>query len=530
MMDSNYAHIRDAYESIVQRPREEWRSTLDSLRQEVRDEVALLLEVREEAGAFLAAPIVAAPDLLSRIIDDFENREPVSYTGARLKDRYLIETLLGKGGFGDVYRGKDEHLHGRPVVVKVIKRSPEVEDWMAKHFRQEVEALTAIDHHGVVGILDAGETPDRRPFLVMQYVDGITLRTLIAHRPLTFERATRLLTQIGEALDAAHAKGILHRDLKPENILIREYAQSLERPVIIDFGIASIRQPEMREPDLTQIVGSRAYMAPEQLQGRPHKTSDIYALGMIAYEMVTGRKLADDRASSNIAALPGPAAEAIRRATLHLPADRFQSASAFTTAFSNAGRPLTRRKWAFAAVAAVVAGAAGAWTFLRPDAAFIEVSALKSMGDTASPLGVPASVQSLAKGDRFRLVLNSLGSYCVYVLSESGTANYRILFPDPGRESSQLTPSTALMIPDTQTEWLEFERTSARERLWVIASASAIASLEPIRELVRSGTDRIPDGALSNAIVSLIAPAGEMTVDRIDLSAGLAVHGITLKD
>ena len=214
------------------------------------------------------------------------------HAGQRIKDRYVIQRELGRGGFGAVYLAHDEELDSRRVVVKVLlDKGAEKDEWVLRKFQEEKQALARIEHPGVVGILDAGALPDGTPFLVMQFVDGVTLRSAMrAGQPLAFDRVASLLLQVGQALSAAHDRGVLHRDLKPENIMIQDLGNGAEVVKIIDFGIASVRSPDATSAIETSIAGSGPYMAPEQLRGKPGPASDIWALGVIAYEMLTGRR------------------------------------------------------------------------------------------------------------------------------------------------------------------------------------------------------------------------------------------------
>ena len=209
--------------------------------------------------------------------------------GSLLKNRYWIARELGHGGFGRVFLAHDRQLHDRPVVVK-IKLDHAVEDpWFERKFSEEIRALTLIDHPGVVGVLDSGRTPDGKPFLVMQYIDGTTLRAVLTPEGLPLDRVANFGRQIGQALGAAHDRKIWHRDLKPENIMIQMLPGGDERVRLIDFGIATVADLEKRDTH-TRVAGSLAYMAPEQVIGQPSASADIYAFGVIAYEMATGRK------------------------------------------------------------------------------------------------------------------------------------------------------------------------------------------------------------------------------------------------
>jgi serine/threonine protein kinase len=263
--------------------------------------------------------------------------------GATLNERYLIEREIKRGGFGVVYLAHDKQLHSRPVVVKVLLEEALQNEWIVGKFRQEIEALSRIDHPGIVGIIDAGELPDGKPYLVMEYVDGSTLRSVMIPEGVSFERAAALLKQIGRALAAAHDKGILHRDLKPENVMLRDLGHGEEQVKIIDFGIAKVRNSVLAPTTvMTNIAGTISYMAPEQLSARPvSAATDSYALGSMAYEMLTGRRPFNPETSFQLLelqragvrvkpidlrpGLPKEAEEVILKALSFEPRDRYQS-------------------------------------------------------------------------------------------------------------------------------------------------------------------------------------------------------------
>jgi serine/threonine-protein kinase len=205
----------------------------------------------------------------------------------RLNQRYQVQRELGRGHFGIVYLATDEVLLSKRVVVKIMRNTaPTV--WEQRKFHDEIKALARLNHPGIVSVLDTGKTDDGRPFLVMEYVEGVLLRSLMRPQGMDLDPAADIIRQIGTALEAAHRNGILHRDLKPENVMIQAAGPGDQRVKLIDFGVASVRDDEA-PPDSTQIAGTFRYMAPEQLAGKPCTASDIYALGVITYEMVTGR-------------------------------------------------------------------------------------------------------------------------------------------------------------------------------------------------------------------------------------------------
>lgn len=215
-----------------------------------------------------------------------------SLVGSTLSNRYLIERELQRGGFGIVYLARDVQLHSRPVVIKVLLEDAYKSEYVVQKFRQEVEALSRIDHPGVVGVIDSGELADGKPFIVMQYVDGSTLRSVMKPEGMDLEKSADIIRQIGRALTAAHEKGIFHRDLKPENVMLQNLGHGEEQVKVIDFGIAKIKDSVVAPSTATNVsAGTVSYMAPEQLSGRPvSAATDVYALAEIAYEMLTGRK------------------------------------------------------------------------------------------------------------------------------------------------------------------------------------------------------------------------------------------------
>jgi tRNA A-37 threonylcarbamoyl transferase component Bud32 len=215
-----------------------------------------------------------------------------SLDGATLDARYSIEKQIGQGGVGVVYLARDQKLHNKPVVIKVLHEKSLQDSWVVQKFQQEKEALARVDHPGVVGILDTGELPDGKPYLVMQYIDGVTLRSQIKPEGMPLERAAELIRQTGRALSAAHDRGIFHRDLKPENIMLQTFGRGEEQVKIIDFGIAKLKDSVVAPSTMTgATAGTVAYMAPEQLSGRPvSAATDIFAMGAVAYELVAGRK------------------------------------------------------------------------------------------------------------------------------------------------------------------------------------------------------------------------------------------------
>jgi class 3 adenylate cyclase len=217
-------------------------------------------------------------------------RDPM--IGSMLDRRYLVKRKLGHGGFGTVYLASDEKMMSRPVVVKTLLDEKISSEWSVRKFKQEMEALARVDHPSIVGIFDSGQLDDGKPFLVMQYVDGASLRVLIKSEGMNFSQAANIIRQTGRALSAAHHRGILHRDLKPENIMVQSLSDGEEQVKIIDFGIAKIKNSVVSFSTIgEQFAGTALYMSPEQLKTEPlTPASDLYSFAVIAYEMLTGRR------------------------------------------------------------------------------------------------------------------------------------------------------------------------------------------------------------------------------------------------
>jgi tRNA A-37 threonylcarbamoyl transferase component Bud32 len=349
--------------------------------------------------------------------------------GILLKDRYLIVRELSSGGFGKVFLAQDQQLHNRPVVVK-IQLDRAIEDpWFEKKFNEELRALALIDHPGVVGALDSARTPDGRPFLVMQYVEGHPLRSVICAEGLPLDRAANIIRQIGQALGAAHNKNIWHRDLKPENIMLQLLPGGDEHVRLIDFGLATIADLAAKQQTHTRIAGSVGYMAPEQFSGQPSASTDIYAFGVIAYEIVTGRKpfVAEDVIQLSVlqrsgvklkpsALRPGISSQSeklILHSLNYNPGERPASASAFGEALSQAllnsySNPTiqmaatvhTRRVrlgWLAGALVAAVLASGAAWIYRGRIFPATQESARPANAQLApGPAAVPAPIPKSA--------------------------------------------------------------------------------------------------------------------------------------
>lgn len=262
-------------------------------------DVRSLLEADESASQFLEPPVFERG---LRIIDS-DNRtlssevsDPADeLVGSTIDGRYVVGSRLGVGGMARVYLARDLRLHQRPVVIKVLLDESLRNEWVIQKFLQEREALARVNHPGVINILDAGELPDKKPYLVMEFVEGISLREMISTKPegIEFPRAASIIRRIGAALNAVHEKGIYHRDLKPENIMLQRLGPAEESVKVLDFGIAKVKESLIgpSTPTGAGTMGTVAYMSPEQLRGnKVAAASDLYSFATIAFEMLTGRR------------------------------------------------------------------------------------------------------------------------------------------------------------------------------------------------------------------------------------------------
>ena len=283
--------------------------------EELRNEVESLLAADRDAGSLIDHPLLAPTPVA--------DAAPVTQV---LKDRYELERQLGRGGMGVVYLARDRQLLAKHVVVKVLLEETGQDSWVRQKFQQEIEALARIEHPGVVSVLDSGFTPEGKQFLVMQYIEGVSLRSAIDPGGMDPQRAAGIIRQIGQALEAAHDRGVLHRDLKPENVMLQRLGGD-DHVKLIDFGIAGIRNSQFAG-EKSKVAGSLHYMAPEQVAGQACAASDTYALAVVAYEILTGSLPAPGQGSR--AELPAAAEKSIRRALLFRPELRQSSVREFS--------------------------------------------------------------------------------------------------------------------------------------------------------------------------------------------------------
>jgi serine/threonine protein kinase len=213
--------------------------------------------------------------------------------GSRIDDRYEVMDALGSGGMGHVYRARRIRL-GDDVAIKVMQATPDAPPESRERFLRESRACAQLRHPNIVGILDFGFDAANQPYMVMEMLSGPSLREEIdLEAPMPPARVAAILGPVAAALQLAHDRGITHRDLKPANIVAHRYESGERVYKVIDFGLAAMKatSDQTRLTDPQFFLGTLAYAAPEQLRGgEVGPAADVYALGVIAYEMLTGAR------------------------------------------------------------------------------------------------------------------------------------------------------------------------------------------------------------------------------------------------
>ncbi len=252
----------------------------------LREKVEALLKANEQAENFLEVPPTGLP--LTRTV-----RIPITEKPGDKIDRYKLLQQIGEGGCGVVYMAEQEEPVRRRVALKVIKLGMDTKEVIAR-FEAERQALAMMDHPNIAKVLDAGATDTGRPYFVMELVRGIKITEFCDENKVPTEERLKLFIQVCQAIQHAHQKGIIHRDIKPSNILVT-INDGVPVPKVIDFGIAKATQGRLTDKTLftafEQFIGTPAYMSPEQALMTSldiDTRSDIYSLGVLLYELLTG--------------------------------------------------------------------------------------------------------------------------------------------------------------------------------------------------------------------------------------------------
>jgi eukaryotic-like serine/threonine-protein kinase len=275
----------EIFAEAVELPKSERSAFLEracGVDRDLRKRVELLIAGYDAAGLFMEDSPVERP-----------SAPPQERIGSKI-DRYTLIRKIGEGGCGVVYLAEQNEPVRRQVALKVIKLGMDTRNVIAR-FEAERQALALMDHPDIARVLDAGSTEAGRPFFVMEFVDGVPITKFCDEHSLSMDARLELFIRVCVALQHAHQKGIIHRDLKPSNILVA-MRDGVPAPKVIDFGIAKATQGRLTEQTLVtgfdQFIGTPAYMSPEQAELRDldiDTRSDVYSLGVLLYELLTGR-------------------------------------------------------------------------------------------------------------------------------------------------------------------------------------------------------------------------------------------------
>jgi len=500
-----WARVREILAHALEQPLEQRSRWLDEAYRgdtALRSELYSLLAASDRS-AFIDRPAMASsPDL-----------QP-----GRLIAHYQIVAKIGQGGMGAVYKALDTRLD-RPIALKVLARGLGTRN-DERRFAREAKAASALNHPNIVTIYEF-DSYEGLDYLAMEYIQGVTLATLLQNRDVPLEILFDYARQAATAVARAHQSGIVHRDLKPGNIMVT--TDGVVK--VLDFGLAK-RQSPMSERDQTQtaltiagtVMGTPSYMSPEQARGESEDwRTDIFSFGVILYEIAGGRRPFDGKNTHAImyqivheepAALEvAPRVAAlIARCMKKDRAQRVQSMDEVAVGLTQlaAGTPasapaVSRRIWlAGASGIATTAIAAGLWlshTPLRAIEYTLEAQRYRD-GEPVGEVYVASSADTFEGGWKFRLRVRPEQSGFLYLINEgrgdSGTSRYWVLYPGeasgaPLREGQEIT-----------TGWYVFDRNPGTEKVWMVLAEHPSDAID---EVLRGNTQgEVKEPAQANRI------------------------------
>lgn len=303
MSPERWREIDEVFQAVIELE-PQWRASfLDEACEHdvtLRAEVEALLLSDASDWEFIARPALEVGAAL------LSSEEP-QFTPGQIFGHYEIVRMIGRGGMGEVYLANDKNLN-RPTALKLLPHEPTTDQERLKRFHHEARAASALNHPNIITIYEIGEF-DGQQFMATEYIEGMTLRQLLRTSQITVGEAIDIATQIAHALSAAHEAGIIHRDIKPENVMIRSDGYLK----VLDFGLAKLtdlRDGSMLSPaglsfetEPGLIIGTANYMSPEQARGlKTDERTDIWSLGVVTYELLTGRTPFDGKTNIDVIA------------------------------------------------------------------------------------------------------------------------------------------------------------------------------------------------------------------------------------
>lgn len=525
MAKLNSEKIREVFDLIAELEPSRRAAQLDKAcgdDADLRAEVERLLQSLEEAGDFIELPALAAFDRA----DEQPTKElTLGMAGQRI-GQYKVLRELGRGGMGVVYLA--ERADGefrKQVAIKLI--APTADEQIKQRFRRERQILADLEHPNIARLLDGG-TLNGQPFVVMEFVAGQSLREVLQQRgALPLEEINLIVQQVCAGLAEAHELGIVHRDIKPENLIVAE-RHGLPHVTILDFGIAKLQQSTntTSQTQSALILGTPSYMSPEQAAGAGFaeidKRADIYALGMVIYEMLTGTpafkgdsymavlyqhqhvRPTPPRKSESGALIPPAVSEVVMKALSKEPAERQQSAKQLADEFALALRsgkmPKPARQWRKAALVtvAVIALALSVWAIVArkktplvtmvlptPQVALpiasssptLQYRVLKksSINEAGVPLESNGAVHS---GDEIQFEFTAPFTGHCYLLFEDFKGKLFWMNPQPDKPPQQVLAGKPLRVPEGF--WIPYKESNRRKQIFtaVFVPAGVSWSLE----------------------------------------------------
>jgi len=545
-------------------------------------EVTSLLKADDSLDGFLESSVFELG--LEIISSNSANGSADSLIGMTIDNKYLVESELGHGGIGKVYFARDLSLHSRPVVIKVLLDAAVKDDYLVTKFRQEVEALARIDHPGVVHVFGAGDLPDGKLYIVMQFVKGLTLRTQMPVEGMDLERAALILKQVGAAFEHVHQEKIFHRDLKPDNIMLQSL-NGVEHVTVVDFGIAKVKDSVVAPSTVDKVsVGTVLYMSPEQLRGGEPITaaSDTYSMGVMAYEMVTGRRPFNPISAAQLLEmqregvrvkpidlrpnLPSAAQAIILRSLSFEPGARYQSAAEFGDSLARALlnektptheiRQFGLGKLQFAIIGGflvVLVGVLAVLWILKqskepknpnvvnpptatetpplPTHSFIYSLTVQRMRNRKT---FQAAFQSTGQdvfdtGDKFQLNVMANNPGYVYVFNEGtpgpNVSSFTIIYPIPSVNNGSASVGANQWA---RTNWNTFGGQPGTENLWIAWSTASVPQLESGKAEAFNNNGRLTGQSLDTVKAFLKAAQEESKpkINRDKITQHTTVRGV----